>query len=141
MTQAGHISVTHGSLTVDVPRTLFKGRGCEIDEAAAERFKSMLAGRYPWLTANSLDVLIKKARMEMVRVMDEETNGRSHSMDLADKGRIEDAIAHMRLHLEADPDDADSWYALGDLLCRSGNASEGYKAFNRGRKAATKRGR
>ena len=39
MTQAGHISVTHGSLTVDVPRTLFKGRGCEIDEAAAERFK------------------------------------------------------------------------------------------------------
>ena len=34
MTQAGHITVTHGSLTVDVPRSLFKGPSCEIDEAA-----------------------------------------------------------------------------------------------------------
>ncbi len=136
MTQAGHITVTHGSLTVDVPRSLFKGPSCEIDEAAADRFKEMLRGRYPWLSESSTDVLMGKARKEMIRVLDEETKGRSHSRTLASDGKLSEAIAHMRLHLDMDPDDADSWYALGDLLCRSGDAAEGYKALNRGRELA-----
>ena len=136
MTQAGHITVTHGSLTVDVPRSLFKGPSCEIDEAAADRFKEMLRGRYPWLSESSTDVLRGKARKEMIRVLDEETKGRSHSRTLASDGKLSEAIAHMRLHLDMDSDDADSWYALGDLLCRSGDAAEGYKALNRGRELA-----
>ena len=77
----------------------------------------------------------------MVRILDEETKGRSHSRELAESGRLEDAIAHMRLHLEMDPDDADSWYALGNLLCKAGNAEEGYKALNRGRTLAANRRR
>lgn len=136
MTQAGHITVTHGSLSVDVPRRIFKGPSCEIDEEAADRFKEMLRGRYPWLSESSAEVLMEKARKEMVRILDEETKGRSHSRTLADSGRLSDAISHIRLHLEMDPDDADSWYALGDLLCKSGDAAEGYKAFNRGRELA-----
>ena len=136
MTQAGHITVTHGSLTVDVPRSLFKGPSCEIDEAAADRFKEMLRGRYPWLSESSTDVLMGKARKEMIRVLDEENKGRSHSRTLASDGKLSEAIAHMRLHLDMDSDDADSWYALGDLLCRSGDAAEGYKALNRGRELA-----
>lgn len=136
MTQADHITVTHGSLTVDVPRRLFKGPSCEIDEEAAGRFKEMLRGRYPWLSESSTDVLMGKAQKEMVRILDEETKGRSHSKTLASSGKLSDAIAHMRLHLEMDPDDADSWYALGNLLCRSGDATEGYKALNRGRELA-----
>lgn len=136
MTQADHITVTHGSLSVDVPRRIFKGPSCEIDEEAAGRFKEMLRGRYPWISESSAEVLMEKARKEMVRILDEETKGRSHSRTLADSGRLSDAISHIRLHLEMDPDDADSWYALGDLLCKSGDAAEGYKAFNRGRELA-----
>ena len=141
MTQADCIEVTHGSLTVDVPRRLFKGASCEIDREAAEPFMRMLMGRYPWLTASSVEVLMNRAQKEMVRVLDEETKGRSHSRELAESGRLEDAIAHMRLHLEMDPDDADSWYALGNLLCKAGNAEEGYKALNRGRTLAANRRR
>ncbi len=133
MTQAGHITVVHGNLTVDVPRRLFKGADCTIDDEAAAPFMDMLRGRYPWLTQNSVDVLMTKARREMIRVLDEETKGRSHSSSLADKGKLDEAIAHMRLHIEMDPEDADSWYALGELLCKAGDAEEGYKALNRGR--------
>ena len=138
MTQAGHITVVHGNLTVDVPRRLFRGPDCEIDEEAARPFRDMVRGRYPWVSESSMDVLMSKARKEMIRVIDEETGGRSHSSNLAQQGKLDEAIAHMRLHIEQDPEDADSWYALGNLLCQAGRTDEGYKAFNRGRELAQK---
>ena len=133
MTQANHITVVHGSLTVDVPRDLFRGRDCEIDPERAAPFRRMVQDRYPWITDNSMNVLLNKARKEIIRVRDEETNGRSHSASLESEGRLDEAIAHMQLHLEMNPDDSDSWYRLGELLCRAGRAEEGYKAFNKGR--------
>ena len=87
------------------------------------------------MSENSVDVLLRKARLEMIRVRDEESKGKEHSRVLASEGKLDEAIRHMQLHLELDPDDADSWYELGNLLCKAGRASEGYKAFNRGRKA------
>lgn len=136
MTQAGHITVVHGNLTVDVPRRLFRGPDCEIDEEAAKPFRDMVRARYPWVSESSMDVLMSKARKEMIRVIDEETGGRSHSSNLAQQGKLDEAIAHMRLHIEQDPEDADSWYALGNLLCQAGRTDEGYRAFNRGRELA-----
>ena len=138
MTQAGHITVVHGNLTVDVPRRLFRGPDCEIDEEAAKPFRDMVRARYPWVSEISMDVLMSKARKEMIRVIDEETGGRSHSSNLAQQGKLDEAIAHMRLHIEQDPEDADSWYALGNLLCQAGRTDEGYRAFNRGRELAQK---
>lgn len=139
MTQAGHITVVHGNLTVDVPRRIFKGTDCVIDEEEAAPFREMVRNRYPWMSESSVDVLMSKARKEMIRVLDEETGGRSHSASLANQGRLDDAIQHLTMHLESDPDDADSWYALGNLLCQAGRADEGYRAFNRGREVATRR--
>ncbi len=134
MPQANHITVVHGSMTVDVPRSIFRGPECEIDPERAEPFRRMIRDRYPWMTEGSVDVLMNKARKEMVRIRDEETNGRSHSTNLAARGDLEGAIRHMRLHLESDPDDADSWYKLGELLCKAGRAEEGYRAFSEGRR-------
>ena len=138
MTQAGHITVVHGNLTVDVPRRLFRGPDCEINEEAAKPFRDMVRARYPWVSESSMDVLMSKARKEMIRVIDEETGGRSHSSNLAQQGKLDEAIAHMRLHIEQDPENADSWYALGNLLCQAGRTDEGYMAFNRGRELAQK---
>jgi tetratricopeptide (TPR) repeat protein len=128
-----HITVTHGSLTVRVPRSLFIGRTGEIDPAKASSFRENVQNRYPWITDNSLDVLMRSASREMERVIDEESGGRVHSRELEMSGRTDDAIAHLKRHLESDPGDADGWYALGDLLCRCGRTEEGYKAFARGR--------
>ena len=139
MVQADHISVVHGSLTVDVPRRLFKGPECTLDEEAAGPFRELVRNRYPWISDNSVDVLLRKARLEMIRVRDEESKGKEHSRVLASQGKLDDAIRHMELHLELDPDDADSWYELGNLLCRAGRAEEVYRAFNKGRKVFKKR--
>jgi len=130
---AGHFSVIHGNLVVNVPRNIFKGNGAAIDEEKAAPFRDMLKHRYPWLTENSLNILMENARAAMIRILDEETNGRSLSEELESRGRPDEAIRHLKKHLEKNPQDADTWYALGELLCRSGRTEEGYKAFARGR--------
>jgi len=129
---ADHFPVTHGKLVVNVPRNIFKGNA-RIDEEKAVPFREMLKSRYPWLTDNSLDVLMENARRTMESMLDEETNGRSLSKELESQGRTEEAIRHLKKHLEKGPEDADTWYALGELLCKSGRTEEGYKAFARGR--------
>ena len=89
------ITVTHGSLTIKVPRSLFKGRDAAPDEEKVRDFRNMLQRRYPWLSQNALDVVMRNARKEMMRVMDEETGGRNTSNRLASKGDYEKAIKHL----------------------------------------------
>lgn len=128
-----YISVTHGSMTVNVPRDLFEGNDASFNEQRVTEFRSMLQRRYPWLSDNSMDVLMRNARKEMLRVMDEESGGRSTSKRLASQGKYQMAIQHLEEHLKEHPDDADSWYALGELLCKAGRAEEGYRAMKKGR--------
>jgi len=132
MTQADHVTVMHGSMAVDVPRRIFKGKDCEIVQEEVEPFKRILKSRYPWITDNAVNVILNKARMEMMRVRDEETNGREYSRSLAEKGKMDDAIAHLRLRLELNPDDARGWYELGELLFKKGDSKGGFEAFRKG---------
>jgi len=125
--------VAHGKMTVNIPRDMFKGDAGTIDDEKAASFRETLRCRYPWLTENSLDVLMENARKVAVGLRDEETDGRSLSRVLESQGRVGEAIRHLEGHLERDPSDADTWYALGELLCKSGRAEEGYKAFAQGR--------
>lgn len=129
---AGHFPVAHGKLVVNVPRNIFRS-GATVDEKKAASFREVLKSRYPWLTENSLDVLMESARKTLVGILDEETNGRYLSRELESQGKIEEAIRHLNKHLEKDPGDPDTWYALGELLCKAGRVEEGYKAFSRGR--------
>ena len=132
MVQADHVTVIHGSMTVDVPRKIFKGKECSIDWDEVEPFKKIIMSRYPWISENAIKVIINKAQMEMMRVRDEETNGREYSKTLADKGKLDEAIAHLRLRLELEPNDAKGWYDLGELLFKKGDASGGFDAFRKG---------
>lgn len=134
-----HITVNHGTLSVNVPTNIFKGRSSEFDEEKAKNFRDMIGRRYPWLSQNSLDLFMKHAQKEMARIIDEESGGRVQSRDLASKGKFDDAIKHLKRHLEADPEDADSWYTLGELLCKKGDVEEGYRAINRGRSLSQKK--
>lgn len=117
-----------------VPRSIFKkGTGTVVPERAAP-FREMIMNRYPWLTENSVDVLMDRASKEMSQILDEETSGRSAARYLDDKGKTERAIKHLKSILERNPDDSDSWYMLGELLCKTGRTEEGYEAFSKGRK-------
>ncbi|MDR0524009.1 MAG: tetratricopeptide repeat protein [Candidatus Methanoplasma sp.] len=130
---AGCFRITHGSLTVSVPRSLFRGAGAEADPSEEAAFRATLSSRYPWLKKGSLDVIMENARREALRIMDEESHGRLFSGRLEASGMRDEAIAHLKRRLERDPGDADAWYALGEALCRAGRAEEGYAAFARGR--------
>ena len=125
------MTVIHGSMTVDVPRRIFKGKECTIDWDEVEPFKRIIQSRYPWISDNAINVIINKAQMEMMRVRDEETNGREYSRSLASKGKVDDAILHLKLRLELNPDDAKSWYELGELLYRKGDIKGGKEAFKK----------
>jgi len=130
----GYFTVYHGSLALNVPRRIFKGRNAEIDNDEAEKFLALVQARYPWITRNSFDVMLGKARQEFIRLRDEETGGISTSRMMASEGDKKGAIEHLRAHLEEDPEDADAWMELGKLLCDIGDADAGYKAFNEARK-------
>ncbi|MBR2254412.1 MAG: tetratricopeptide repeat protein [Candidatus Methanomethylophilaceae archaeon] len=133
LTQNGHITVYHGKLVVDVPRDLYRGPDAKVVEERAGPFIELVRTRYPWVTENSARTLIEKGRMEMMRVRDEESKGKVHARHLASQGKVDEAVEHLRIHLELDPGDVDSWYLLGELLCRRGDTEEGYRAINRAR--------
>lgn len=106
------ISVMHGNMTVNVPRDIFRGSDGKIDETKEKEFRSLMKGRYPWLNDNSLDVVLRNARKEYLRTMDEKTGGRSVAMRYASQGKNELAIRHLEEYLEKNPDDIDSWFAI-----------------------------
>ena len=127
------IEVVHGKMTLAVPRDIFSGRDAVIDQEKARSFAEKTKKRYPWVTDNAMEVIMRNARKEMLRLNDERTGGRSTSKRLESEGKTEMAIMHLRKHLEEHPDDADSWYALGELLCKTGKVEEGHRAINKGR--------
>ena len=127
------IEVVHGKMTLAVPKDIFRGNDAVIDEEKAKQFSERTKTRYPWITDNAMEVILRNARKEMLRLIDERTGGRSTSKRLESQGKTEQAIKHLEQHLKEHPDDADSWYALGELLCKAGRAEEGYRAFNKGR--------
>ncbi len=130
----GYFTVVHGSLSVNVPRSIFKGAKAVMDQKEADSFFGLVSSRYPWITRNSFDVMMRKAREEFLRLRDEETGGIYTSRIMASEGDSKGAIARLRQHLEEDPEDADAWMELGKLLCAAGDSEAGYKAFNEARK-------
>ena len=127
------IEVVHGKMTLAVPKDIFSGRDAVINEEKAKQFAEKTKKRYPWVTDNAMEVIMRNARKEMLRLNDERTGGRSTSKRLESEEKTEMAILHLRKHLEEHPDDADSWYALGELLCKTGKVEEGHRAINKGR--------
>jgi tetratricopeptide (TPR) repeat protein len=128
-----HVAVSHGKMTVSVPRSIFEGDDAVPDKSEAERFGRMLMERYPWLSENAVDVIMRNARNIVLEMIDEETCGRAKARLLMSEDRPDEAVSHLRRHLERDPQNADTWYLLGEALCRMGRTEEGYAAFRRGR--------
>ena len=75
---------------------------------------------------------MKNARSEILRIMDEETCGRNTASKLVSEGKPNKAIEHLERHLSENPNDFNSWYMLGELLCKEGRIEEGYEAFRKG---------
>lgn len=131
--QAGHIEVAHGSMRISVPRDLFSGSEATIIPEKAESFSDLIRGRYPWISANSVEVLLKNARKVMLSTLEEESHGMSVARDLESKGDLKGAIGQMNRWAEKEPNNVEIWYYLGQLYFKAGMQDEGHKAMNRGR--------
>jgi len=134
------IQVKHGSLTVNMPVSLFI-RGKATLKKDSDRYFSMLMQRYPWLSANSITVMKRSAEQEMQRIIDEEKRGPRMARELFAAGKEMEAIKHLESYLIEFPEDPDAWYALGEILSKMGRTEEGYKAINHGRRMFSGKGR
>lgn len=131
--QAGHIEVVHGSMRISVPRDLFSGNQAVIVEERARSFSDMIRGRYPWISENSVEVLLRNARKVMLSTMEEESHGMCVARELESKGDLKGAIKQMTRWAEKEPNNTEIWYYLGQLYFKAGMQEEGHKAMNRGR--------
>ena len=95
------IEVVHGKMVLAVPKDIFSGRDAVIDEEKAKQFAEKTKTRYPWVTDNAMEVIMRNARKEMLRLNDERTGGRSTSKRLESEGKTEMAIQHKFLFWSA----------------------------------------
>lgn len=129
-----YFQIEHGNLTVKVPYSIFKGNTAVLDPAEERRFRHLLSSRYPWLTANALDVIVDNAREERERGVQEMKSVFQKARELMEKDRIEGALGLLDRHLKDYPDDAEALYAKGEALCRLGKKEEGYRCISRARR-------
>ncbi len=127
------IEVRHGKLLISVPRSIFKGRTSALKEREAEDFKRILSARYPWLTANALEVVMQEAQETMESLLDMERGSVERARALFLDGRCAESLTILEGHLAQDPKDPDAWYLMGEIYFKLGRRNEGFSAFARAR--------
>jgi tetratricopeptide (TPR) repeat protein len=130
------IEVRHGKMLISVPRSIFKGRTSAFKEAEAIEFKRVLASRYPWLSANAVEMVIQEARETMESLLDMERGAVERARRILDEGRPTQALELLEEHLEMEPRDQDAWYLRGEILFKIGRQEEGFACFSRARNAS-----
>jgi len=138
-TMSNFIKVQHGSMELNVPVRLFHPGTNKIREDEAAKLRAGLRAKYPWLTDNAVDVILKSAQEEMARLIDSRKTAAERAREMLRAGRIEQAVEFLEINLDIDPDDADSWYVMGEALMRSGRQKEGFQAMHKARSLSEKK--
>jgi len=128
----GYFTIWHGKMQVNVPFDIFKLHTCELDPIKSEEFKQMVKSRYPWITDDGMNVIFNNAKKEMKRLNEERLREKG-TVSMNPVKDVSAEITKVRSQIEKDPNDAMAWMKLGELLCKSGDQEEGYKALNKGR--------
>lgn len=127
------IEVSHGHLKVNVPLSVFEGSTYRIRPEEAEKLRSTLASRYPWLTPNALQVVIQEAEEAMRERIRSQLDPMEKARLVLRSGNYERARGMAERRIEEFPDDPDAWYVLGESLCRLGETEKGFAALARAR--------
>jgi hypothetical protein len=138
-TQSSFIRVQHGSMEVNVPVKLFHPGTNKVREEEAAKLRAGLKAKYPWLTDNAVDVILRNAQEEMARVIDSRKSVSDRAREMLRAGRIDQAMEFLEVNLDINPDDADSWYVMGEALMRSGRQKEGFQAMHKARSLSDKK--
>ena len=138
-TMSTFIKVQHGSMEVNVPVRLFHPGTNKIRKEEAAKLRAGLKARYPWLTDNAVDVILKNAQEEMARLIDSRKTVADRAREMLRAGRLDQAVEFLEINLDIDPDDADAWYMMGEALMRSGRQKEGFQAMHKARSLSEKK--
>lgn len=132
------IEVRHGKMLINVPRSIFKGRTSVLKPKEAEDFKRILTARYPWLSANAIDVIMEEARETMESLLDMEKGAVERARKLSTEGKYSEALTALEQHIADHPKDPDAWYLKGEIYFKMGRRTEGFSAFARAKGHSTK---
>lgn len=135
------IQVVHRKMVINVLLRLFKGRPSATEQSQASKFKQKLAGRYPWLSSDAIDVIMAEARRARAEQIEKEKTPVQKGKELVSAGRYTEAIRLLDKHLRSHPDDADAWQVRGETLCKAGRTEEDYRSISigRGKRSKAKR--
>jgi len=127
------IEVRHGKMLISVPKGIFRANTSVLKEREAEQFKRQLASRFPWLTKNAIEVVMKEASETMESILDMERGAVDRARALFEKGKYAEALSLLEAYLMECPKDADAWYLKGEIYFKIGKRHEGFSAFARAR--------
>jgi tetratricopeptide (TPR) repeat protein len=131
--RGSYFKITHGSLSISVPYSIFKGNTAVLDPKGVEEFRALLASRYPWLSRYALDIIVENARTGREQKLLETQSVAQRARNLLEKGSIERSLALLDKHIEECPEDAEALYVRGEALCRVGRLEEGYRCISKAR--------
>ena len=123
------IEVRHGKMLISVPRSIFIGRTSDLRRKESEEFKNVLAARYPWLSPNARDVVLREARETMESILQMERGAVGNAQRLFEQGKFAQALTMLEEHLAEHPKDPDAWYLKGEIYFKMGKRREGFAAF------------
>lgn len=138
-TNPNFIEVCHGHLRVNVPLTAYESGTYRLKTEQAEKLTTLLASRYPWLTANALKVFIEEAEQTMYDRIQATLGYMEKARIALRSGNYEKARRMAERQLKELPDDPDAWYVLGEAMCRMGDKEEGFAAMAKARSLAIRK--
>ncbi len=122
-------------MVIGVPLKLFKDRSSVMDPSMADDFREKLSARYPWLSKDAVDVILKEAKRVRKEEIGRERTAIQKARDLISTGRYSEATRMLTKHLRSHPDDSDAWLLKGEALCKMGRSEEGFRAISMGRRS------
>ena len=127
------IKMYHGNLEINVPRRLFKDGTAEIVPSEEEAFRKTVSSRYPWLTPNAMDEVVKEAKEAMSDHIERSKTVHQRAREQLARGRVKTALGILEEHLIDEPEDADAWYAVAEVLSKLDRKEDAFRAMNHAR--------
>jgi tetratricopeptide (TPR) repeat protein len=127
------IKMYHGNLEINVPRRLFKDGTAEIVPSEEEAFRKTVSSRYPWLTPNAVDEVVKEAKEAMSDHNERSKTVHQRAREQLARGRVKTALGILEEHLIDEPEDADAWYAVAEVLSKLDRKEDAFRAMSHAR--------
>jgi uncharacterized protein HemY len=139
MIKSNFIKIKHGMLELNIPTSLFERGTARTKEAEVEKLRQRLRAQYPWLTDNSVNVILSNAEAEMTRIIDSHKPAAQLGREMLHAGKYQQAFDWLEAHLFVEPEDVDAWYVKAEALFKLDRKQEGFLTMREAQTRAAKK--